>query len=230
VMMNRVQAAISAVMQYAVARKRYGLEANPVRGMQRLYQEAPRERNLDAHEIATIWRDLEGRTPVNRAVLRLILLTGQRSGEIRRMRWADIEGSTWTMPPGYRKRKGKASRRHRVHLSQLSIAELERVRAYERDGFVFPNRSHKPIDKDGLARVVGRMCSRLVMERWTPHDLRRTARTMWTDLGVDWVVGEKLLGHRLPGILATYDRGEQWEDRVAALDRWGRHLTELTHL
>ena len=65
------------------------------------------------------------------------------------------------------------------------------------------------------------------MERWTPHDLRRTARTHWGDpLGVDPIVAEKLLGHALPKILRTYDRGEQWADRVEALDRWAAYVTD----
>lgn len=228
VMMNRVQEVISSLMEWGAIRRRYGIESNPVRGMKPRYQEAPKERYLDADEIATVWRDLEGRPPLPRACLRLILLTGQRPGEVRQMRWQHIDGSTWKMPAGYRKRtradKGKPSRPHDVHLTPFALTELERIRGHERAGFVFPNRSNLPIDKDGLARVVARMCSRLDMERWTPHDLRRTARTMWTDHGADWVVAEKIVGHRLPQILRTYDRSVQWTQRVDVLERWSEYV------
>ena len=233
VMLNRVQGAISAVFGWAVTRHRYGLESNPVRKMARRYEESPKERTLDAVEIGRVWMDLEDRTPLFRTALRLTLLTGQRPGEVRRMRWRDIDGSTWTMPRGYRKKtaadKGRPTRPHRVHLTPPVLAELERIRGFERGGLVFPARStgepHRPIGRHSLARVAARMSRRLDMDRWTPHDFRRTARTHWSDpLKVDPIVAEKLLGHALPKILRTYDRGEQWEDRVEALERWAEYV------
>ena len=234
VMLNRVQFAISAVFGWAVRRHRYGLESNPVRTMVRRYEEAPKERVLNVDDIALVWRDLEDRAPLLRGALRLVLLTGQRPGEVRRMRWEQIEGSTWTMPAGYRKKtkvdRGRPTRPHRVHLSPLAVAELARLRGLERDGFVFAARSkggpYQAIDRHRLARTASRMSARLKMEPWTPHDLRRTARSHWSELGVDPVVSEKLLGHALPKILATYDRGEQWTDRVAAMDRWGAFIAD----
>ena len=136
VMLNRVQEVISAVMRHGVTRKLYGLKVNPVRGMERRYQQGERDRHLDAAEIAAVWHDLEGRPPLLRASLRLILLTGQRPGEVRRMEQGHIDGSIWKMPAGYRKRtradKGRPSRQHKVPLSKLALTELERVRGYER--------------------------------------------------------------------------------------------------
>lgn len=237
VMLNRVQLALSAVFSWAVTRHRYGLESNPVRKMARRYSEVPNERVLTSAEIEAVWRDLDGRTPLFRAALRLILLTGQRPGEIREMRWEHIEGTTWTMPQGYRKAtaadRGRVSKPHRVHLSAPALTELERIRGWERGGYAFPARtegtSFEPISRQSLARVVKRMVGRLKMEPWTPHDLRRTFRTGVSEvLKADPIVAEKLLGHALPKILRTYDRGEQWEERVDAFERWGAYLTTLT--
>jgi integrase len=66
------------------------------------------------------------------------------------------------------------------------------------------------------------------MESWTPHDLRRTARTRGSeDLNVDPIVAEKTLGHALPKILRTYDTSEQWQERVDLLERWSEYVAEL---
>jgi len=235
VMLNRVQLAVSAVFSWAVTRRRYGLVSNPVRKMERRYAESPKERNLDAEEIKAVWRDLENRSPPLRAALRLVLLTGQRPGEVRRMRWEHIEGATWTMPEGYRKKtaadRGKPSKPHRVHLCPPALAELERIRLRERGGFVFPARTEgavEPVERQTVARAAARICKALETPKWTPHDLRRTARSRWSDsLSADPIVAEKTLGHALPVILRTYDRGEQWEDRVDLLERWGAYVVAL---
>ena len=148
-----------------------------------------------------------------------------------------MSNDSWTMPAGYRKAtkadNGRPTKAHRVHLSAPALAELERIRGWERGGFVFPDRkeggTHAPIERQSLARVAARLCIRLKMKpTWTPHDLRRTARTGWSDvLKLDPIVAEKMLGHALPAILRVYDRGEQWEERVDALERWGAHVLAL---
>ena len=232
VMMNAVQRALSAVFAWAIVQVRYGVESNPVAGMKLRYKAPPRDRVLEAEEMAVMWRDLEARTPLFRVALRLILLTGQRPGEVCEMRWEHIDGSTWTMPPGYRKAtgadRGRPSKRHRVHLSTPAVSELESIRGWERGGFVFPARHVQPpaaVSRQSLARTVAGMVHRLKQDRWTPHDLRRTARTGFGEhIHADAVVSEKIVGHALPALLRVYDQGEQWDARVDVLDRWGEWL------
>ncbi len=112
----------------------------------------------------------------------------------------------------------------------LAVAELESVRGRERGGFVFPARTgepYRPIGRHSLARTVARMCERLDMEKWTPHDLRRTARTGFGEaVSADPVVAEKIVGHALPALLRVYDQGQQWEARVDVLERWGQWVSE----
>ena len=239
VMLNRAQQAISAVFAWAVARRRYGLTSNPVRALPRRTKEYSKRRYLSESEIAVLWRDLDpdGRpasisptTPLIRAVLRLTLLTGQRPGEVRRIERGHITGSTWTMPQGYRKGVGgRASDEHKVHLNELALIELDDIKA--RGRFMFPAYTEqlKPISHQAISRPVRRIWQRLGMQPWTPHDLRRTAMTHWTDLGLvrDWTVGEKMVGHQLPKIRQTYDRSEQWDERVEAFDAWGRKVAEI---
>lgn len=60
-----------------------------------------------------------------------------------------------------------------------------------------------------------------------PHDLRRTFATRLSDLGVAPHIIEKLLGHKMQGVMAVYNRAEYWPERVAAQRLWDRKLIRL---
>ncbi|HJK95817.1 MAG TPA: tyrosine-type recombinase/integrase [Polyangiaceae bacterium LLY-WYZ-14_1] len=230
VAMNRAQNAISAAFAWASRRRLFGVVGNPVGELERRHREVPRDRVLSDEEIAALWNDPPG-DELTGAALRLLLLTGQRSGEVRKMRVDHIDGSVWTMPRGYRKRtradRGRPAAKHVVHLSPPAVELLGSIRKYSRGGFVFPNRSGSgPRDRQSLARAVSRAQPQ-AEDPWTPHDLRRTVRSRLADLGVDAVVAEKVIGHALPPILRTYDRSEQLSERAEALDRWADRVLEI---
>src|SRR5262249_28044556 len=50
------------------------------------------------------------------------------------------------------------------------------------------------------------------------HDLRRTARSLLSPAGLDPDIGERCLGHALPGIRATYDRHDYRPEMQRAYD------------
>jgi integrase len=69
---------------------------------------------------------------------------------------------------------------------------------------------------------------RLKMPRWTPHDLRRTARSYWSEkLSIPWDLCERLLGHALPTVARTYDTGSYLEQRREALEKWAAYLERI---
>jgi hypothetical protein len=69
---------------------------------------------------------------------------------------------------------------------------------------------------------------RLNMPRWTPHDLRRTSRSCWSEqLGIPWDLCERLLGHVLPTVVRTYDTGSYLEQRRDALQKWAACLERI---
>ena len=61
---------------------------------------------------------------------------------------------------------------------------------------------------------------------WTSHDLRKVARTAWTDLGVDGHIGEMLLNHSLGKIASTYINTQAKEQRRLALVKWHNWLDQ----
>ena len=62
---------------------------------------------------------------------------------------------------------------------------------------------------------------------YTPHDLRRTFATRVASLGVEPYVIEKLLGHKMPGVMAVYNHAEYWPERNASQRLWDKALIAL---
>jgi hypothetical protein len=58
------------------------------------------------------------------------------------------------------------------------------------------------------------------LKPFTLHELRRTARTHLTALGIRREVAERCLGHSLRGVEGTYDRHDYFVERRAALAQW----------
>ena len=56
--------------------------------------------------------------------------------------------------------------------------------------------------------------------RFTIHDFRRTARTHLAALGVDPMVAERCLNHKIKGVEGIYNRHQYFEERKAALTQW----------
>jgi integrase len=61
----------------------------------------------------------------------------------------------------------------------------------------------------------------------TPHDLRRTAASQMTSMGISRLVVSKILNHAEPGITAVYDRHSYDREKRVALDTWGKRLEQI---
>ena len=61
-----------------------------------------------------------------------------------------------------------------------------------------------------------------------PHDLRRTARTHVSMLGVSDEIGEVLLNHSKKGVTAVYNRNPYEKEKREALMAWAGKITTLT--
>jgi len=132
-------------------------------------------------------------------VLKVLLLTGQRPGEVAHMRREHLAGNWWNMPglpvpelgwPGV-----KNSRSHRVYL----VPEVLALIGEGTSGHVFKRRS-------GLDGIMREICTELGAERLTPHDLRRSCASMITRLRFGRDSMNRILNHCKGGVSATYDR------------------------
>lgn len=217
VMANRIRSLASKIFNFAIARDL--LDANPCLGIPR-NPEQSRERVLTDEEIKQVWKALETEPEPMATAFRLILLTGQRPGEVCQMRWADLDGDLWKIPSAVAKNKLS----HRVPLSAQALACLEALRPLTGESehvFESPMKPGRPLRWLRAANLRIRKTSNV---QFKPHDLRRTCATGMRTLGVDLLTVQAVLNHKRKGVSAVYDRYAQLPEMKRALDRWARHI------
>jgi integrase len=232
---NRLQSVL--VRMFNFASERGITEHSPLVGMRRPKEKA-RSRVLTDAEIKLLWAalDLENTDMdiyrVTKLALKMILLTGQRPGEVAGMAWDEIDddNAVWNIPGSRIKNKEP----QRVPLGPMALEIIDQTRTYSGDSeFVFRS-SYKPeqaISRQALTRAVSRHWSEMgIKEAFTPHDLRRTLRTKLAELGISDIVAERVLGHKLQGMMAVYNRHAYDVEKRQALVRWEMRLQELLEL
>lgn len=232
---------------FAHAEDRELIEGNPVATLRaskvsKALAPNARGRILDDEELRAFWTKAEtcGVHRLTALALKMILVTGQRPGEVAGMRWREVSGRIWTIPA---ERRGKTNTSHSVPLTEtaetiLEAAQTEATRLSRRrktngEGHVFPTRPGRPITSSALGRAVIRYAQRLGSKddgtwgQWRPHDLRRTMRTGLSAAGVNEVVAETTIGHTRKGIAAVYDLHRYDAEKRAALEAWERRLLRI---
>jgi integrase len=214
----------------AVARKMYNwaveidlLEHNPFVAVKRLGLEVSRTRVLALDEIRKLWQALDQELPTTAASFRLLLLLGQRSTETSQMTWADLEGDVWTIPPEVAKTK----RPHLVPLSREAQREIARFRGQHVQWVLPSPRRDGPLSEKSLGHAARRLVTRLQMEPWTPHDLRRTVATRLGELGFEDSMIGRVLGHSQTSVEAIHNRYAYLKEKREALEKWERRLLEI---
>lgn len=212
------------------------IEHSPCAGI-RLTTEASRDRILTDTEVVTLWRGLDqpGIMPAGIAIaLKLILVTGQRPGEVSSIEKTDIDGDVWTIPAS----KAKNKLAHRVPLPPLALELVQQALPLSgASRWLFPSSptGENGIDPNNLPRHV-RVALKpdevtnkkpIDLPRFTPHDLRRTAASHMTQAGVSVVVVDKVLNHVVQGVRAVYDRHSYDREKRHALETWARKLDAL---
>src|SRR5262249_22142846 len=161
--------------------------------------------------------------------LKLILLTGQRPGEVAHMRRDRIKDGWWEMPGGPDPKSGwpgtKNGKTHRVWLpraAQALLAELEEVAT----GHVLASARGNPVSSlDAAMRTI---CGALgIAEKVTPHDLRRTHGSTITALGLGRDAMNRIQNHREGGIASVYDRYSYAEETRRVMEAVAAHIMAL---
>jgi integrase len=196
---------------------------NPVSGTFKHSEGKSRERVLTDSELVKIWN--ASSDGAYGRIVKLLLLTGQRRDEIAELKWAEIsdEGDTISLPSS----RTKNNRQHDIPLSPQAravVAEVPKVDDRDnifgrgKNGFSGFSRSKEALDE--ACGVVD----------WTLHDLRRTAATRMSDLGVQPHIVEAVLNHvsgHKAGVAGIYNRSAYAAEKRVALDLWGMHVQTL---
>lgn len=191
---------------------------------------------LSETELRLILPKLADYGRINELVIRILLLTAQRIQALMLTEWEHVNftDKTWIIPPGDGR---KSDRQFIVPLTDVVVgyfAELKLLAGLSK--FVLPiQKLMKGREGDGHMRqqtinnILKRLCVDLngKVRSFTPHDLRSTARSYLSVLGVNVVVAERCLNHSLGGLLAIYDVHDYLDERRNALELWSTKLAML---
>ena len=177
IMANRVLALIRRVYNFEIERDI--VQSTPCVQIKPPAKENSRARVLSESEIQILWTALDNvdaLRPVRQA-MKLVLVTAQRKGEVVTARRDEIEGRWWTIPA----EKSKNGLPHRVWLSDLAVEVIPGDSEW-----LFPAPRGGHIRADSVNKMMQR--HNLGVTNFTPHDLRRTAASNMSGLGVRRVV------------------------------------------
>jgi integrase len=223
---NRARAALNALYSWAIAE---GLtDVNPVVGTRKPVDEVARDRVLTDAELVVVWN--EAGDGDFGAIVRLLILTGQRREEVAAMTWDEVglDAATWRIAGD----RTKNARAHEVPLSSLAL-EILRMRERSGRALIFGSRegpfsgwSKAKLSLDSrVSDLLGRAPA-----PWRLHDIRRTVATGMADLGVQPHVIEAVLNHisgHKAGVAGVYNRASYANEKRRALDLWAEHVASL---
>jgi integrase len=215
---NQVLASASAIFTWAMRQDL--LPHNPCRGVER-NETKSRERVLTDAEVPQFWQAFS-KAGVPGAALQVLLLTGQRPGEVLLMRYDQISDGWWTLPgapdaatqwPGT-----KNAQTHRVWLPQPVQEIIAKLKCG--DDFVFG----QSVD---VARTMRSVCAQLKAPHTTPHDMRRTHGSTITKLRFGRDAMNRIQNHKEGGIADVYDRHEYADENKRVMESTVAHLLML---
>jgi integrase len=134
----------------------------------------------------------------------MMLLHGCRIGETRLAKWAhfDLAGARWYIPANHTKTKAA----HDLPLTRQAKQVLTAYRTWQQErgytgAYLFPNqRQRRPINHN----MANTLIRELSQGEWRSHSLRKAARTIWADIGIDYLIGELLLNHSMSKLDQAY--------------------------
>jgi integrase len=219
---NRARAALSAFYSWAIGE---GLaDANPVMGTNKATEEVSRDRVLSPEELRRAWQ-LAGSGDY-RAIVKLLILTGQRREEVGGMLWSevDLDAGLWRIGLD----RTKNSLPHDVPLSPAAVSILRGISRRDDRDYVFGSRNGPFQGWSNAKRAFdARMTAASKAQPWRLHDIRRTVATRLGDQGVLPHVVEAILnhisGHRA-GVAGIYNRAIYSAEKRDALNRWAAFI------
>jgi integrase len=194
-----------------------------VRGMKRTPSEArSRDRTLTEPELRKVWVAAEANGTFG-ALIHILLLTAQRRDKVVNMKRTDVDvNGLWTIPTEVRE-KGNGGI---LKLPPVALAIIQAQPRVGNNPYVFAaTRGDGPLS--GYNKRKAAFDEACGVTDWTLHDLRRTARSLMSAVGVSNEHAERVLGHKLAGVRAVYDRHEYLDEKSAALRKLAAEIKRI---
>jgi integrase len=220
---------LASFLGYAEARGWIDLPLLPRKGASRLAPSpAARERVLNDEELAAVWHAAGREVPKLRTFVRFLILTAARLLEVADISAGEVDqqAGRWHIPG--ERTKNRAG--YVVPLASVACGELATIWPNEQ-----PTASHMLFGRSprtgfrGFSKLKDRLDIASKVTGWRFHDLRRTARTGMTRLGVPRDHAEAAINHvsDRTALERTYDRHDYAPEVIAALEKWQAHVALL---
>jgi integrase len=197
--------------------RRY-IKHSPLEGYEPPAKDRKRSRILSDDEFKAVWRNSAARS---RLVFRLMMLWGTRNGETCSIRRSWIVDDVLTIPGEI----AKNGRDHAIPLLPMAKAVLDGIP--NTGDTYFPGQRADHLNPGSLKGLHVQIKRETGTSGWTPHDIRRTARSTWSRLRIATDVCEAMLNHAPPGIQQVYNRYTYLEEKREALAKYETFIQTL---
>lgn len=225
---NRTLAVLRRMFNFGIERDI--IENTPCAAVKAPAKENRRDRLLSESEIKVFWEGLNGANmfEISKLALKLQLVTAQRKSELISSEWGefDLKNGWWTIPST----KAKNGCSHLVPLSDLALEllfTLKEITGHSK--WLFPSpKGDVHVAPESIDHALRKNLDKLSNEKpYTPHDLRRTAASYMTALGIPRLTVSKLLNHTDNTVTAIYDRHDYQKEKKEAAMLWSKKLRDL---
>ena len=225
---NRLAAELKVFFSWAASLRglEVGLETDPSRRLGDLrFPETARSRVLSLEEIEWYLKALVDEPRDFQRGMLLWLLAAARISEVGRARTDEVIDGVWTIPGS----RVKNSQEHSIALGPWGRSLMS-----GEPGWIFPaEKNNGPRHNTMWYKARDRVRERMAalaghpIERFTPHDFRRTARSNTKRLKVDYDTAEAMLNHAKKGLERTYDLYELEEEKRAWFLKWEQEIVTI---
>lgn len=205
--------------------KRRFVTDNPFMGLSGA-KSAPRTRILSDDELKATWLAADKFDGHFGSIVKLLILTAQRCGEIGALRPGYFSGDTCTLPAA----ATKNNREHIFPLGPMAAQIIADLGTDEEQTFLFPARGLPDKPFNGWSKGKATLDKETGITGATLHDIRRTVATRMAEMGVAPHVVERLLNHvtgSMSPLARVYNRATFMAEMRDAVDKWDAHIQRL---
>jgi len=227
---------LSVIMSFAVAK--HLLPRNPCASLKisaLIGQTRPTRQciMLSEDEVKVVLLNASALGIENALMLKILLATCTRKGELIRAKWADVdlENGIWHIPT----ENAKNSKAFDIPLAPTVAGWFKELKVLAgKSAFVLPARKNgytkksETISRSTLNAALDRID--LGARKFSPHDLRSTARSYLVKQGMSLVAAERCLNHSLGGLVEVYDRYDYFDERKKGLELWANFLENCNNM
>lgn len=222
---NRIRSYVLAFTKWCWLRKH--TETHVGFGIPKATKETPRDRVLSLQEVQQIWNATFELRGIFGPLYRLVILTGQRRGEIAGLRGAEVNFNKTQM-----EKLGAQTKNAKPHITHLSLPAIEELMnmAPLPKGYLFTTTGVTPVS--GFSKAKKRLDKLLGgdFEPWTIHDIRTAMATALAESKIPETVVDRIQNHQATGsapsaVSRVYNHAQQLTERAIALDKWAEMVT-----